>query len=343
MINVTGAGPSGLSAAIELVKNDIDVTVYEKEKTVGFKFAGSYQFIFIPGSNVDGNIFLNSVVSPKAITKMFHIPIHTIKVTCLNKTIEYRSVKPIFWAVKRGAGADTIDTALLKTAEQAGVELKFESTSTKPIIEATGGKIPSGIAREFIFDTNVNDTFHIILDKRIAPGGYAYLCVIKGKATLCTAVTKNMDKIIEFSNCSLDIFSGLYNLKPTNVHAQTNYVSFDIPESYYTEKSIMVGECAGLQDALFGFGLWYSISSGILAAQSIIYDFDYDIEAGKMFTPLLKTGKINRMLYETCEMLFGNMFYSFMMHNAKQTYITDFLKSITKPSTLKIWAYDFIL
>ena len=79
-----------------------------------------------------------------------------------------------------------------------GGEIEFGSTHPKAIIDATGGKIPSGISREVIFDTNIDDTFHLIYDKNLAPGAYAYFCVINNKATICVAVTKDMKNITKY-------------------------------------------------------------------------------------------------------------------------------------------------
>ncbi|MCD6227209.1 NAD(P)-binding protein [Candidatus Micrarchaeota archaeon] len=344
MIKINGAGPAGLSTAIELSKisKDYDVTVYEKEKGVGTRFNGSFQFMFIPGSNVDGRVFLRSIIPQKILKKMFLVPIHAITVSTQHRTEKFHSLRPIWWAVKRGPMKDSLDYALYRTAKSNEVNIKFNSTSLDAIVNATGGRVPSGIAREFVFDTDIEDVFHIILDKRFAPGGYAYLCVINQKATLCVAVTKNMSKIIEFSNAALEIFKKIYNMKMNNVHAQTNYVSFDILQNYIRQDQFLTGEAGGLQDGLFGFGLWYAITSGQLAAQSILYDVDYNTSVTAWFEQLLKTGKTNRFIYEIGETLLGNRFYDMILKYAKNKPIRRLLKELTSPTPLKTWVYDFI-
>lgn len=44
-IVIAGAGPSGLTAAINLAKAGFSVNVYEKEKDVGKRFHGDFQGI----------------------------------------------------------------------------------------------------------------------------------------------------------------------------------------------------------------------------------------------------------------------------------------------------------
>lgn len=342
MIEINGAGPAGLSSAIELLNNDYDVTVHEKDKQFCIKYNGSYQFIFIPGSIADGRLFLKSIIPNKILKKTFLTPIHSVKVSVYNETIEFHSLKPVWWAVKRGSMNDSLDTALLETVKNMDGEIKFGSTSNHPTIDATGGKIPAGIAREFIFDTDMDDVFHVILDKRLAPGGYAYLSVINKKATLCVAITKNMKEIINYSNNCLNIFKEIYDLKIENVHAQTNYVSFNILNTYVRNESLLVGEAAGLQDGLFGFGLWYAISSGQLAAHSLMYKMNYDALVKKIYYPLLKTGRVNRYFYELGESLLGNLFYKLVLNYSKGKNIKHLLKELTNPTPLKIWLYDFI-
>jgi len=179
------------------------------------------------------------------------------------------------------------------------------------------------------------------MDKRLAPGGYAYLCVINKKATLCVAVTKQMEKIVDYANECLQVFKEVYGLEMKNIHVQTNYVSFEIKDSYIDD-SVCVGECAGLQDGLFGFGMWYAITSGQLAAQSLINDFDYDKSAKALFLPLLKTGRVNRYFYEFFETFFGNVFYNVLLDFSKRKKIKNLFKQLTEPSLIKLWIYDFI-
>jgi flavin-dependent dehydrogenase len=59
----------------------------------------------------------------------------------------------------------------------------------------------------------------------------------------------------------------------------------------------VIGEQAGFQDPLAGFGMRYAFRSGLLAARSIIEGTDY----GDLWRPelwaLLRTGAVNRLLF----------------------------------------------
>ena len=69
-----------------------------------------------------------------------------------------------------------------------------------------------------------------------------------------------------------------------------------MPEKYIHEGRYYVGEAGGLQDFMWGFGMRYAITSGALAAQSILGECDYEVEVRKRLVPLVKSSAINRFL-----------------------------------------------
>ncbi|MEY4491896.1 MAG: hypothetical protein RL085_307, partial [Actinomycetota bacterium] len=60
---------------------------------------------------------------------------------------------------------------------------------------------------------------------------------------------------------------------------------------------LYVGEAAGLQDCLFGFGMRYAMLSGFLAARSLTEGEDYDCLCREAFGHRLTVGANNRRLY----------------------------------------------
>ena len=89
--------------------------------------------------------------------------------------------------------------------------------------------------------------------------------------------------------------------------------SFSLRGAFRNGKRLVVGEAAGLQDFLWGFGMRYAITSGYLAAKSIIDGSDdYETVAKKHFSRKLRAGVVNRYLWER----FGENEYSFLLHNA---------------------------
>ncbi|MFO0753773.1 MAG: hypothetical protein U0411_10680, partial [Thermodesulfovibrionales bacterium] len=61
---------------------------------------------------------------------------------------------------------------------------------------------------------------------------------------------------------------------------------------------LYVGESAGFQDFLWGFGMRYAIRSGYLAAKSFIENTDYDALWKEELEPMLETALVNRYLFE---------------------------------------------
>jgi len=60
---------------------------------------------------------------------------------------------------------------------------------------------------------------------------------------------------------------------------------------------LLVGEHAGFQDALAGFGMRYALRSGILAAHSLLEDNDYDSLWRSSLLPDIRQSIGNRLLY----------------------------------------------
>ena len=71
---------------------------------------------------------------------------------------------------------------------------------------------------------------------------------------------------------------------------------FSIPDRYLHEGRYYVGEAGGLQDFMWGFGMRYAITSGSLAAKSILGECDYEEEIRKQLVPLIKVSATNRFL-----------------------------------------------
>jgi flavin-dependent dehydrogenase len=60
-----------------------------------------------------------------------------------------------------------------------------------------------------------------------------------------------------------------------------------------------VGEAAGFQDYLFGLGIRYALTSGYLAARSILEERDFDQLWQSELGAKQETSLVNRFLYET--------------------------------------------
>ena len=57
-----------------------------------------------------------------------------------------------------------------------------------------------------------------------------------------------------------------------------------------------MGEAGGLQDFMWGFGMRYAITSGVMAARAVLGECDYESEVRGRLVPLVRASTINRFL-----------------------------------------------
>jgi flavin-dependent dehydrogenase len=214
-----------------------------------------------------------------------------------------RSEEPLFYLVRRGSDADTFDTALLKQARAAGAEITFRETVTHAnagSILATGPRHSDGIVAGYTFRTRLPDQAHTIVSPRLAPGGYAYLLICAGHATIATSLFTDQHAWRQARTATVDAFQHLVpQLRLTDVRAFGGYGNVLGPARYTDAAGrLYVGEAAGLQDAEWGFGMGFAVASGALAAASILDGGDYAQRARQRFDSVLRAGLANRALFE---------------------------------------------
>jgi len=70
--------------------------------------------------------------------------------------------------------------------------------------------------------------------------------------------------------------------------------NFSLPPTAYRDRNPVVGEAAGLQDALAGFGMRHAMLSGVLAARSLMDGTDYDASWRREMKRPMETTRVNR-------------------------------------------------
>jgi len=191
-----------------------------------------------------------------------------------------------------------------KTIPEEGANI----IATGPIL----GEIPA-IAKGIAFKTNIKDVAIALFSNKVAYKAYSYLLVTKGYGCMCSVVFGDMRRINNCFKETRKIYSEMLNLdikEPKNVGG---IGSFSLESIFENDKALIVGEAAGLQDFLWGFGMRYAITSGYLAAKSIIDNGDYKEIAEKHFSHRLKASAVNRYLWEK----FGESEYSFLLENVE--------------------------
>ena len=302
-IEVVGAGPSGLVAAITLAHHGYRVVVYEERADVGRRFHGDFQGLENWSTKEDVTdllaqmgIKINFLCQPYREGNLYDPDLRKVTV---------RSSEPFFYLVRRGSEPGTLDYGLKAQALEAGVEFVFNKRVEKLPeggIVAIGPKVADAIVKGVLFEATLPDVAAAIGDDRLAPRAYAYLLVHQGRATLATVILREFRREREFYEKTLAAFRKIVPLDMKHPREFGGYGNFRIPSTAQRDGKLYIGEAAGFQDALFGFGMRYAIVSGHLAARAIIEGKDYDRLWRHELLPRLRTGLVNRSLFE----LFGN-------------------------------------
>lgn len=297
-IKIAGAGPAGLTAAINLAKAGYQVDVFEKYYNTGVRFNGDLQGLEnwfkkdvidelhdmnIKSTNFNFTGFKNLIISNGA------------------KNWDFSCDRPAFYLVRRGIIEGSLDQGLKKQALDSGVNLHFKMTPPENVdIMATGPNKNEVyiIAKGITFETDADDRAIGIVDNHAAYNGYSYLLIAKGYGCLSTVL---FGKFKDASKCFKEtesIISNLIDFNIRNPKKMAGYGGFSNKNIYKKDETLYVGEAAGLQDLLWGFGMRNAITSGFLAAQSIINDTDYVKAAENYFNKKLKASMVNRYIWK---------------------------------------------
>lgn len=308
-INIIGAGPAGLTAAIVLAKQGFKARVYEMASEVGHRLNGDFQG-------------LENWSSEKDVTELLKEIGMGINFLCApyyggtvydpdGKAVTVTSKRPIFYLVKRGSMPGTLDRGLKEQALSAGVEILFNrrlDTFEEPAIVGTGPKGADMVAIGVTFETSMKDQAVVVLDDRIAPKGYAYLLVHRGEGTMVTVLYREYWRGNEYFERMKGYFKGRVALDIRNEKRFGGFGNFFLRDTAVHQKKLYVGESAGFQDLLWGFGMRYAILSGYLAAKSFMDGLDYDTLWKRELKPMLETSLVNRYLFEK----FGHTAYRYL-------------------------------
>ncbi len=332
-IQIAGAGPAGLAAAITLAKNGRQVVVHEARHEVGVRFNGDFQGLenWTTAQNV------LQWLSDLGITTQFEKVAcsHSIVFDDRGRKYQLNTDDPLYYTVERGPGPGALDTALLAQAQELGVEVHFNSRLDHLDdvgILAVGPKAADAIAVGYHFETDMEDGFWAICDNNIAPHGYAYLLIAHGCGTVKSCMFSGFKQQKIYVQRTVEAFQRLVGLEMKNPRPHGGSGNFRVPLSAYSGQNPLVGEHAGFQDTLWGFGMRLAIMSGVLAAQSLLNDEDYDVLWQRELMPQMQTSVVNRVLYN----LVGNVGYRWFLQRIESTPdLRGLMRRQYQPSLLK--------
>lgn len=310
VVEIAGAGPAGLAAAITLAQAGRKVVVHEAHREVGSRFGCDFQGLENWSSDED---VLSLLKAQGLATDFTALPCRNgTAFDATGKRYQIESDEALFYLVERGPGLGTLDSALLKQAQALGVEVRFNSRVRHvkgEAILAAGPRAADAIAVGYHFDTKMADGYWVICDDALAPKGYAYLLVMNGKGTVKSCMFSGFKQEKLYVQRTVAAFERLVGLAMENPQAHGGSGNFRIPVSAYSGPHPLVGEQAGFQDTLWGFGMRLAISSGVLAAQSLLTGENYDTLWQRQLKAQMKTSVVNRALYS----LLGNGGYGWFL------------------------------
>lgn len=298
-IIIAGAGPSGLAAAITLARAGRSVEVHEAKRDVGSRFIGDLQIM----ESFSEREPLPELLDRIGIIRNFYFrPVH--RSTFFDhhgRARQVESALPYGYFIRRGPFEGTLDRGLLEQARELGASITFESR-IKPEtahIVATGPAAPDGLAKEITFDAEGPEIVDVYFDHHLSPGGYSYLFVLDGTATFGCAIVSDFKNIDRYFDHALARARTLRDFDPErNRRTGYSYMNFHLKEKATRDQSRFVGEAAGFQDYLFGLGIRYALTTGHLAARSILEQSSFDELWRDEIASKQETSVANRFLYE---------------------------------------------
>lgn len=333
VIDIAGAGPAGLAAAITLARLGRRVVVHEARPTVGSRFRRDFQGLENWTSDEDVLDWL----------RRLGLAIDLAALPCREGTLfdwrgrpyKVRSRLPVFYMVERGPGSGSLDTAMLAQARGLGVEVRFGQRIDRiegAGVLALGPRAADAIAVGYHFDTTMPDGFWAICDDNLAPKGYAYLLVMNGRGTVKSCMFADFKGESVYVERTVAAFERLAGLTMANKRPHGGVASFRVATRTLSGAHPLAGEHAGFQDALWGFGMRFAIASGVLAARSLVDGTSYEAAWRRELLPWQEASLVNRLLYERC----GNAGYTWLLRAQERVGDTRrFLHWLYRPGWVK--------
>jgi flavin-dependent dehydrogenase len=280
-IRIAGAGIAGLTAAIVLSRAGQRVEVFEMKARVGSSAGPHSEGI----RNYLGRDGLDDLARFGPVVKPFSVATRVVRHSPhLANTIR----GPSYYLVARGSGPGTLERQLLEQAIDAGARVHFKKKVSRADVDLWATGAPRDkvniIAAGYRFTregSNLPDReIHSLWDNNVAPHGY--LCLLPGpmwhSIYACAwggvpyaDLLRRVDRVLrhDWVRDLVDeagIVGRIYG---------KGFFDPDPLRGLSSAKPLVAGEAGGIQDAVGGFGIRYSVASGALAAQALLGGTNY--------------------------------------------------------------------
>ncbi len=305
---IAGGGIAGLTCAINLAERGISVEVHEAKRYCG-KAIRDIEYLENWTFPEDA---LDTVRRCHLQPTFAHRAVHSfIAYSPLLRPVTVSASGPLMYRVWRGPVPGSIDEALELQAKDRGVLIHYASKlpEEQATVIAWGPRRPSVLIAGIEFRTPAADSIEVLTDEACAPQFYAYRIVDGDRGVVVTAYPAHRTDGRHLLARTLERFQQIRPVRMETVRRFGYGGALRVSPTAVKEGRLYVGEAAGFQDCLFGFGMRYAMLSGYLAARCLAEGEDYDRLCREAFGHRLMVGANNRRLYA----LFGNPGYETMI------------------------------
>jgi flavin-dependent dehydrogenase len=338
-IRIAGAGLSGLSAAIGLAQRGHRVEVFERNAESGQTRHTDWDAIENWTTEEDFLTCLRQWGIQPAFEhrEPLSFEVYDPQGDCH----EVKLPRPFFYLLKRGVERGSIEQALKAQALESGVKLHYNQAAVQAEVDIwAAGARSAGffLGTGVTFRTSHSDIVAGLVDTRAAPKAYAYLVIVDGFGTLSVVLTqdfRNARNYLEY--CTREF----RRHRPFDMNDLKRTSGFGgLVSAFWQPASrlITLGEAAGLQDFLWGFGIRHALHSGHLAARAFHEKLNYAQLIEHEIHPLVRASIVNRMFYDRV----GNRAYTALIrHFAPSRDLSSQIRPWYRGLTLHKLAWPF--
>jgi flavin-dependent dehydrogenase len=327
---IAGAGLAGLTTAIGLSQVGQPVEIFESAPDSGWGRKGSLDAVENWTTEAD---FMDLLDNWNISHNFDYWPVRSIDVyETHGECYTITSSRPIIYLVKRGNHPGALEHNLKEQALDSGVTIHYKERRDRKDVDvwAVGAQHQGQfLAVGLRFQTHHADTVKLLISTSHAPKAYAYLFVLNGQAVLSVILTRNFPNARYYLQRSLEFFRKVIPLDIENERMMSGFGGRMADFFHSATSPLRVGEAAGFQDYLWGFGIRYALHSGYLAAQAITQGTDYYRAVRTQIWPLVYTSLFNRAAYNRA----GDRIYHLLIEMfSRSPQLVELLRSRYSPS-----------